>query len=71
MPLIEVKLLEDVFTPLQKQELICRLTDAVVAVQGEKLRGVTWVLVQDVPTGQWGIGGDAVTTEAVHAMVGR
>ena len=29
MPLIQVKMIEKVFTPVQKQELITRLTDAI------------------------------------------
>ena len=69
MPLIEVKLLEEVFTPAQKTELIQRLTDAVVAIHGERVRAVTWVLLQDVRSGEWGVGGQGLTTEDVHSMV--
>ncbi len=38
MPLIQVKMIEKVFTPAQKQEVISRLTDALVSVEGESLR---------------------------------
>lgn len=68
MPLINVKLIEDVFTQEQKQQIIERLTDAMVSIEGEAMRGVTWVTVEDVPSGQWGIGGNALTTADVHAL---
>ena len=69
MPLIQVKLIENVFTSAQKQDIIAKLTDAMVAVEGENMRSVTWVLLEEVRSGQWGIGGQALTTEAVRALV--
>ena len=68
MPLIQVKLIEEVFTPAQKKEIISRITDAMVAVEGENMRSVTWVIVEDVRSGDWGIGGQALTTDAVRAL---
>ncbi len=68
MPLIQVKLIEDVFTPAQKKEIITKLTDAMVSIEGENLRSVTWVTIEEVRSGDWGIGGQALTTEAVRAL---
>ena len=68
MPLIQVKLIEEVFTPAQKKEIITKLTDAMVAIEGEDLRPVTWVVIEDVRSGEWGIGGQAMTTDAVRAL---
>jgi 4-oxalocrotonate tautomerase len=68
MPLIQVKLIEEVFTPAQKKEIITKLTDAMVAIQGESLRPVTWVVIEEVQSGEWGIGGQAMTTDAVRGM---
>lgn len=68
MPLIQVKLIEEVFTPAQKKEIITKLTDAMVTVEGENMRSVTWVIIEDVRSGDWGIGGQAMTTEAVRAL---
>jgi 4-oxalocrotonate tautomerase len=68
MPLIQVKLIEEVFTPEKKQEIIKKLTDAMVAIEGENLRPVTWVIIEDVRSGDWGIGGRGTTTADVHAM---
>ncbi len=68
MPLIQVKLIEKVFTPAQKQEMIKKLTDAMVTIEGENMRSVTWVVIEDVLSGDWGIGGQSLTTEAVKAL---
>jgi 4-oxalocrotonate tautomerase len=68
MPLINVKLIEDVFTPEQKREVVERLTDAMVSVEGENMRPVTWVIVEEVRSGDWGIGGKPLTTGDVRAL---
>ena len=68
MPLINVKLIEGVFDEGQKQEIIEKLTDTMVGIEGENMRPVTWVIVEEVKSGEWGIGGQGMTTEAVHAL---
>jgi 4-oxalocrotonate tautomerase len=71
MPLIEVKMIEQVFTPAQKKELIAKLTNAVVEMEGEALRPYTVVLLEDVRSGSWGVGGQGLTTEDVKALAGK
>jgi 4-oxalocrotonate tautomerase len=68
MPLINVKVIEDVFTPDQKEQIVERLTDAMVSIEGENMRGVTWVVVEEVKSGDWGIGGKALSTGDVKAL---
>ena len=68
MPLIQVKLIEEVFTLAQKTEIITKLTDAMVSIEGENLRPVTWVIIEEVRSGNLGIGGQSMTTEAVRAL---
>ena len=68
MPLINVKLIEEVFTPAQKREIVERLTDAMVSVDGENMRPVTWVIVEEVRSGDWGIGGKPLTTGDVRVL---
>ena len=68
MPLVDIQLIEGVFNDSQKQEMIKNVTDAMVSVEGENMRGVTWVRVQEVKSGQWAIGGQALTTDAVHKL---
>ncbi len=58
MPLIEVKALEHRFEDQDKAEqLIARLTDAMVEVYGEAAREQTWVILTGVPKTKWGFGG--------------
>jgi 4-oxalocrotonate tautomerase len=68
MPLIQVRVIKDVFSKEQKRQIISKLTDAMVAVEGEAMRGVTWCVIEEVESGDWGMGGNAVTTADVHAM---
>jgi len=68
MPVIQVKVIEEVFTPAQKKQIIEKLTDAMVSIEGEKMRSVTTVLIEDIHSGDWGIGGKAMTTDAVRAL---
>ena len=68
MPFINVKVIEGVFTPEQHGQIIERLTDAMVSIEGENMRQVTWVVVEEVGSGAWGIAGLPLTTEAVRAL---
>lgn len=68
MPFIEVNVIEDVFTPEQKNQIITRLTDAMVSVEGENMRAVTWCVIREVASGDWGIAGNALTTADVRAL---
>jgi len=68
VPLINVKVIEGVFTDAQKARMIASLTEAMVEIEGEAMRPVTWVVVEDVRSGDWGIGGNPLTTEAVREM---
>jgi 4-oxalocrotonate tautomerase len=68
MPLVQVKLIEGVFSQAQKQEIIKKLTDTMVSIEGENMRPVTWVIVEEVKSGEWGIGGQPMTTADVKAL---
>ena len=68
MPLVQVHAIKNVFTKEQKQELLRKITDAMVSVEGEKMRGVTWVTFTEVESGEWAIGGQAVTTGDIQKI---
>ncbi len=68
MPLVNVKLIEGVFSGDEKQEIIRRMTDTMVAIEGENMRGVTWVVVEEVKSGDWGIAGQPLTTADVKKL---
>ena len=71
MPFAQLKGLSGFLTAEQKGELIRTVTDAIVSVEGEGLRPVTWVILEEVPSGDWGVGGTAVTTEALKKMTAQ
>ena len=68
MPLVDIELIEGVFSKDQKQQMIHKVTDAMVAVEGEALRGTTWVRVREVASGEWAIGGKSLTAADVKAI---
>jgi 4-oxalocrotonate tautomerase len=68
MPLVDIQLIEGVFDKAQKQEMIRKVTDAMVGVEGESMRGVTWVRVQEIASGEWGIGGKTSSADDIKAM---
>lgn len=68
MPLVDIHVIRDVFTPAQKRTLIEKVTDAMVAIEGENMRGVTWVKINEVESGDWAIGGKVLTTDKVRAL---
>lgn len=68
MPLVTIDVIKDVFTPTQKQELISKVTQAMVEVEGENMRTVTWVRINEFESGDWAIGGKALKSSDVRAL---
>ena len=40
----------------------------MISVEGERLRGVTWVRVSEYEEGDWAIGGKSLRAADVHAL---
>jgi 4-oxalocrotonate tautomerase len=68
MPMINVKLIEGVFNETQKKKMVTALTDAMVAIEGEPMRQVTWVVIEEVKSGNWAIGGRPLSAADVRAL---
>ena len=68
MPLINVKLIEGVFDAAQKREILEKLTETMVSIEGENMRPVTWCVIEEVASGEWAVGGKALTTDDVKAL---
>ena len=68
MPLVEVKVIKGVFDQTQRQEMVHKITETMVGIEGEALRPVTWVIVEEVESGDWGIGGRAMTAQDVKDL---
>jgi 4-oxalocrotonate tautomerase len=68
MPLVTIDVIKDVFSPKQKQQLIARVTEAMIEVEGEAMRPVTWVRIKEFEGGDWAIGGQALQAADVQAL---
>lgn len=68
MPLVDIQVIEGVFDDAEKRRMIEEVTDTMVRIEGEAMRGVTWVRVQELASGAWGIGGKAMTTDDVKTV---
>jgi 4-oxalocrotonate tautomerase len=68
MPFIDIKVIQGVFTPEEKRELVERVSEAVIAVEGEALRPVTTTAITETPSGEWAVGGRTYAAEDVKAM---
>jgi 4-oxalocrotonate tautomerase len=54
MPLVQVEVVEGVFSGPQKRQIVEGLAETMVSIGGENIRQVTWVLVEEVKSGNWG-----------------
>jgi len=68
MPLVTIDVIKDVFTPEQKRIMIEKVTNAMLAVEGEEMRPVTWVKINEINQNEWAIGGQPLSAASVHAM---
>jgi len=68
MPLVTIDIIKDVFTAQQKRDLIDKVTNAMLEVEGENMRNVTWVRIQEFESGDWAIGGRALSSGDVRAL---
>jgi 4-oxalocrotonate tautomerase len=71
MPLATIKMIEGVFTSNEKQQLIEKVTEAMLSVEGENLRDKTVVILEEVKSGDWGVGGKMLTTNDVKQLRAR
>ncbi len=58
--------IQGVFTDSEKQQIIEKVTDALVAIEGEPLRDKTVVIIEETSSGDWGVGGKPLTTDHVR-----
>ena len=68
MPFASVKVIKGVFSDAEKQQLIENVSEAIVEVEGEALRDKTVVVLEETLSGDWGVGGSALTTEMVQGL---
>jgi 4-oxalocrotonate tautomerase len=69
MALVTIDVVKDVFTPEQKQAMIERVTEAMLSVEGEAMRQVVWVRLNEVD--HWAVGGKVLDAATVRAQMRR
>jgi 4-oxalocrotonate tautomerase len=68
MPLADIKVIEGVFSDAEKAQMIEKVTEALVSVEGEALREKTVVMLEEVKSGSWGFGGKPLSTQDVKKL---
>ena len=68
MPLVNIQVIEDVFTPAQKKEMIEKVSEVMISIEGEALRPYTLVKIDEVKDGNWSVGGKIVTASDVRRL---
>lgn len=58
MPIARIQVIEGVFADEQLESMITKVTTAMIEVEGEAMRDKTWVIVEEVRSGLWAIGGN-------------
>jgi len=68
MPLVNIEVIENVFSPAQKKEMIEKVTDAMISIEGEALRPYTLVKIDEVKDGNWSVGGKIVSASDARRL---
>ena len=69
MPLVQIHVFEDELSEQQSDELIHGITDVVTEVTNDRLRDVTWVMINEVKSGHWGVGGNTLGLDDVKKLM--
>lgn len=68
MPFANIKVIEGVFSKEEKQQMIEKVTEAMISVEGKNLGEKTVVIIEEVKSGDWGIFGKTLTTQEVKNL---
>jgi 4-oxalocrotonate tautomerase len=67
MPLVRITVIEGAFNANQKRQIVEGVTEVLVAVHDESVREATWVIVDEVAGGDWGVGGQMLSADEQRA----
>jgi 4-oxalocrotonate tautomerase len=68
MPLVNIEVIENVFTPAQKKEIIEKVSEAMISIEGEALRPYALVKIDEVKDGNWSVGGKIVSASDARRL---
>lgn len=71
MPLVEIKVIEGEVSKDDTKQLIADVTDVLVSFCGENLRNNIWIIVPEIKTGNFGVGGQVIGLEDIKALQAR
>jgi 4-oxalocrotonate tautomerase len=69
VPLVRITIVEGALRPWQMRQIVEGVTEVLVAVEGERIRPTTWVIVDEIGGGAWGVGGRVLTAADAKATV--
>jgi 4-oxalocrotonate tautomerase len=69
MDRVQVKLIKEASTATEKKEIVTEVTDAIVSIKEQNSPSWAWADIEDVFSDEWEIGGLAMTTDAIRALV--
>jgi 4-oxalocrotonate tautomerase len=67
MPLVQINIIENTMSDDQKKQIIEKVTNVMLSIEGEAMREVTWVVIEEWKSGALGIGGRQITSEMSRA----
>ena len=53
---IQIELMKEIFTAVQKKEIADKLAEAFVVINGKKMRSASWMSMEEICNGEWRIG---------------
>lgn len=68
MPFVQIKLIEGVFSEEEKLKMLNKVSEAIISIEGDNMRSVTHVVIEEVKSGNWAIGGKSMKTEDVKKL---
>lgn len=69
MPLLQVKANEEVLRPAQTPEITSNFTTDAASIEGAEAGNLAWMDLEPALTDEWEIGGLAMPTDAIRALI--
>jgi 4-oxalocrotonate tautomerase len=71
MPLVEIRVPQGSLSQAKKELMIRKVTDAIVEAEGyPEARAATWIIIDEVAEGSWGVAGQALKLEEIVRALG-
>ena len=69
MPFTSITLIKEALSAAQRQDMLQKVTDAIISVVGEDKRFEAWTVIEEsVNDGEWSVGGNRLTIDALQQL---